>query len=181
MGIDPGSIVLGAQILGGVLGVVGTIQQVSSQNAQYAYQAGIARNNQIIAQRNARYAEEQGTRRETDEIMRVRGFIGAQKAAQAASGVDINSGTPAAVREGTSILGNRSIRNVRDETMRVAHGYRTQGAGFAAEAKNLDASRSSPFMPVVGSLIGTAASVGGTVMDFRRDGVPSFADWFVSA
>lgn len=173
MGLELSTIALAGQLIGGAVQAVGVMGGISSQNAIAQYQAQVARNNQDIAKENARQIEIAGKRRAEEEGWKVRGFLGEQRAAQAASGLDIGSGSAFEVREGARKLGRRSIRNIEDQTRREAYNQRVIAANAGSEAKLLSAQGSeSSLLPVMGSLLGTAAGVGKSFLDFKNSGVP---------
>jgi hypothetical protein len=135
MGIDPVSIgLMGLSALSAVAGS-------AAQKQQSKYQAQVAQNNAAIANMNATYAERAGAAKEQSEAYKIRGLLGQQTAGQAASGLDVNSGSAVDVRRGTAGLGNLSFANIRDNTAREAAGYRGQATNFANDAALAKASR----------------------------------------
>ncbi len=107
---------------------------------------------------NATYAERAGAAKEQSEAYKIRGLLGQQTAGQAASGLDVNSGSALDVRRGTAGLGNLSFANIRDNTAREAAGYRGQATNFANDAALAKASAPTPFSTVLGA----ASAAGGT-------------------
>jgi len=153
MGVDP--LTIGLAALSGLSSIAGS----QAQKQQARYQAQVARNNQAIANMNASTAARAGAAREQSEAWKVRGLIGQQQAAQAASGLDINSGSPADVTQSTRALGNLGIAAVRDNASRDFYGYKAQATNFANEAALAKASAPTPFT----TLLSAASAVGGSL------------------
>lgn len=180
MGIDPVSLTLVAMAGSTLLGTVGAIQGGQAAKANANYQAQVARNNAIIAERNAAEAERRGVLAERDEVAKARGFLGAQVAAQSASGLAVNEGSAVDLRQSAAILGRQSIRNVRDASMREAYGFRVQGSNQEAEASLLDTrarqAGTAGWIGGFGSLLGGAASVGNAYLGMQQAGAPPEPD-----
>lgn len=173
MCIDIATLSLAGQIVGGVLGAVGTVGQISSQNAITAYQAQVAQNNAKIAERNARQIEGAGVRQQTEEIWKGRAFLGRQRASLGASGLDVGGGSAFDVATGTRRIVGRSVENVQDQTRTAAYNQRVIGSGFQNEAGLLRSqANQGSLLPALGSLLGTATSVGKSYLDYRNTGVP---------
>lgn len=184
------------------IGAVGAIQQGQAQSRAAAYQAQVAANNAAISERNqqiadrnaklmedeAQAAEAAGAQRSNLESLRTRELIGKQKAAAAAAGLDVNSGSALDIRAGAAGLGMLSDLNIRDETARKALGYRIRGldyedqavsAGTAADnfrtsalagSAAAEAASTAGFLNAAGSLAGGAARTGSMIADFQRQG-----------
>ncbi len=98
------------------------------------YQAAVARNNQTVAEGNARYAEQSGAVGEQRQRQVTAQTIGAQRAAMAASGIDIGSGTPSRIQQSTAATGELDAQTIRNNASRAAYNYRVQAGDFAATA-----------------------------------------------
>jgi len=181
-----GTIVSAAASVGGqVMNAMAQSRAASYQAAVAERNAQIARNNQVVMENNAKATEAAGAARADQEAMQTRELIGRQRTAAAASGLDVNSGTPLDITAGTAGMGMWSGLNIRDETTRRAAGYRQQGANYEAQAGNFDAqagaagSASSDAM--VGGALGAAgglfkgvAQTQGLISEYRRTGTPIF-------
>jgi hypothetical protein len=66
--------------------------------------------------------------------MRNRAQAGATRAALAASGLDVNTGSPEEVQRTQSELGQTDVERVRQQASLQAYGYRTQATSFQAES-----------------------------------------------
>ena len=128
MGLE--TIALVGMGLGAVLGAAGSVVSASGQAKQARYQAAVAENNKIIAEREAKYADAVAAQQEVEEVFKVRSVLGEVEAEQAASGLDVSTGSNAMVRSSLGKLGRRSIRNVRDTARREGYGLREQAAQF---------------------------------------------------
>jgi hypothetical protein len=172
MGVDP----ISMMIIGSVMSAGTSIMGGMQQRDQAKYQAAVARNNAEIANRNAVYAEQVGARREMEEIYKVRDIVGAQRAAQGASGLAVGVGSSADVSGSTAGLGLLSIGNVRDAGAREAYGYRVQETNFLNEASLLKTqgknAMTAGFIGAATSLIGGASQVGQMQAGMARTGAP---------
>lgn len=128
--------------LGTVAGAVGAVQAGNQANAVGNYNAQVAENNASAERQRAAY--EAGITRD-----RVRQVVGAQRAAAAASGLDVQSGTPVAVLGDTAKQGELDVlarlysgesaarASQNDATMFRAQGRAQKQAGFINAASSL--------------------------------------------
>lgn len=112
----------------------GTILGGISQGNAANYNAQIARNNATVATQNATYAEAAGAAQGAATSQKGAAKMGAIKAAQAASGVDVNSGSPAVVQESERDLNRLDTENVISNANLSAYGYRTQATNYTSQA-----------------------------------------------
>lgn len=141
------------------LGVYGAIQQGQAQQEAAAYQAQVARNNQIVAEQNAAYARAAGAAQEATQRMRTASLLGKQKAAMAANGFDVNSGTNLDITGATAALGEQDALTIRNTAARTASGYVQQGQDFGTQAGMLDMQRRNA--ATAGTIGGAASLLGG--------------------
>src|SRR5882672_9130234 len=105
---DPFTLALigaGTSIIGGGVQAYGAAQKGAADQAMYGYQAGVAQLNQKIALQNAAYAQQAGGSAAYQSGLKTAANRGQIMAAQAASGIDVGSGSSAAVRKSTTELG----------------------------------------------------------------------------
>ena len=145
------------------LSIAGQAQQASAQAGMANYQAQLARNNQQIAEWYARRAEEQGRVDEQQQRFRSASLLGAQRAALAAQGGDVNSGSPLDIQSDTARAAELDARTTRSNAALKAYGLRLQAANAAADAGRYDAQGAQalaalPF-GIGSSLLGAATSV----------------------
>ena len=119
------------------MGVVGSVQQGKAQQAQYNYQAEVARNNAKIAQANADQQRQEGIEESRLQRLRTLQAIGSQQAAMAANGIDISSGTALDIVEDTSAMGELDALTTRYNSETQALAYEQQANNFTNQA-NLD-------------------------------------------
>ncbi len=103
------------------------------------YQAQVARNNKLIAERAAEYAISTGQQRAAIQSMKGAAVAGKIKAAQAASGLDVNTGTAVDVRVGQREAETLDSANVLHKAQLENYGYMVQAGNFEAEARLQDA------------------------------------------
>lgn len=113
---------------------LGSIQQGNAAASSAKYNAQIQENNAKIAQQNSIFASEQGAANAGIEQQKTRAQVGAIKAAQAANGVDVNSGSAIDVRSSAESLGMLNAITIRSNASRHAYGYQTEAASDKAQA-----------------------------------------------
>lgn len=133
MGV-PLAVAGGLGVLQAITGVSAANQQAKSQQEVDAYQRQVALNDQQIAQQNASQATAAGEQQEAIQGLKTRNTVGAIKAAQGASGIDVNSGSAVGVQAGAAETGQLDALTIRANAARQAYGYETQGAAYGAEA-----------------------------------------------
>lgn len=110
-------------------------KQAKAAQAQGEYEGQVFDLNAATADRLAEDAiargEEAVDRHRTD----VKRLIGSQRAALAASGVDINSGSAAAVQEDAAYLGELDAQTMLNNARREAFGYETQAANLRQQGQ----------------------------------------------
>ena len=166
MGFDLSTLQSLSTIAGGVGAVTGAIGSYNSgaANADAAmYQAAVARNNQTVAMQNAKYALDAGRVQEQAQRQKTAQMIGAQRAAMAANGIDISSGTPARIQESTGIVGELDALTIRNNAARQAYNYQVQAGDFEANAGMLDRTasnaRTAGSIGAISSIVGGASGV----------------------
>lgn len=147
---------IGATALGAVTGAIGARQQAAAASQNAAYQSQVARNNQIIAEQNAVAAQQTGQARAMNVGLRSRALFGRVRASQAASGIDVNSGSPVDVQETQRRIGELDQLTEAHNAELQAYGYRAQGANYGAEA-GLDTMRAQQAQSAGG--LGVASSL----------------------
>lgn len=113
-------------------------QQAAAQAGMANYQAQVARNNQMVAEWNAQRALQQGQVDEQNQRFKSAGLLGAQRAALASQGGDVNSGSPLDIQADTARAGEYDAQTIRNNAALKAYGYRVQGYNNAADAGRYD-------------------------------------------
>jgi hypothetical protein len=181
--MDPAS----AMLLGGAavstgLSIFGTKKQTEGiqQEAQAtstaaAYRAQVARNNADLAEINAVSTINEGSTQAFAHSLKVGGVVGAQRAQQGASGIDIDSPTAVGVRQTATEMGHLDALTIMYNAMSKARGFRTQGFNFGQQAGLEDMAGYNALAAgktkADASIIGGAASVADKWLSFARYGV----------
>lgn len=134
------------------------VYTASAQRAAGRYEQQVAERNATIAEQQAEQAKQIGNIDEERQLRRVRAALGSQRAALAANGLDINSGSALDLQAETAGFGAADALNLRSNALREAWGFNVEAtnqrnAGRAARAQG----RNSAF----GTLLTTGASVAG--------------------
>ena len=163
---------LATTVVGGVMSARAQQQQAAQQASHSYYQAGIARNNQIAANYAAQDAIERGKVDRAKAAIASKQRQGAQRAALAAGGVDVNSGSALDLQLETEALGNYDQLVAMNNAEREALGFRTQGANFGGEVGlHTSAAQNSLYSgktAATATLIGTAGSVASKWYDYKK-------------
>lgn len=122
-------------ILGGVISAVGTISAGMAQKQAMDYQAQVANNNAIIAQQNANYAIEAGQSKAATQSLQEAERGGEIKAAQALSGVDVNTGSYKEVQKSQRMLGSLNTKQQLANAQLTEYGYLSQKTNYQAQAQ----------------------------------------------
>lgn len=156
-----------ALIAGGIgagVQAYGQVEQGQAQANAANYQAEVARNNAVIANQGADYAISAGQAQSANVSRRGAANIGKIKTAQAASGVDVNSGSAAAVQEGARETNKLDTETVLNNSELQAYGYRSNATSYTAQA-GLDTlqAEQAPIgadLAAAGGFLGNASSLG---------------------
>lgn len=97
-----------------------------AQKVQGAYAKQTADANAHLLDMRARDAKERGALAENQQLSKVDQMVSTQRAAQAASGVDINSGSAASVRSSTKMMGELDALTIKNNAWREAWGYQVE-------------------------------------------------------
>lgn len=127
-------IALAAGVAGAGISAIGQVEQGQATANAANYQATVARNNAIIAGQNADYAERAGQVQAATQSMKGAATGGRIKVQQAASGVDVNSGSSAAVQGGQREVSKLDTETVLNNADLQAYGYRANATNFQAQA-----------------------------------------------
>lgn len=154
-----------ASVAGAATTAVSTISQgVATQNAAN-YQAAVAANNATIAQQNAVRAEQAGFASAENESRKGASQFAKVRAAQAASGIDVNSGSAVDVQAGERETNQLNTETVFQNDLLKAYGYRVNATNFEAE-QGLEQAKADEAVPAsvlsaTGSLLSKASGLGG--------------------
>ena len=144
-------------IVGAVVQVGSALYTAHAQEQAAAANAGISRYNAQVADLQAAQALDQGEFAAGQIGSKSRVMVGDQRAAYAAQGIDVNSGSAAEVQQATQEISKRDIDTVRLNAMRAAWGYKTQAQSLRMAA---DAGIAAGNNQAIGSVLTGAAEAG---------------------
>jgi hypothetical protein len=121
-------------LIGGLISAVGTIASGFAQSNALKYQAQVAQNNAIAANQYANYTIQAGEQKAAATSMKEAEIGGQIKAAQAASGVDVNTGSNKQVQISQRELGKLDTETDMNKADLAAYGYRVQATNFTAQS-----------------------------------------------
>lgn len=118
-----------------LLSLAGTAVSAFGSVEQGAYSGQVADNNAKVAKQNAEYSLEAGEQ-QADTESRKGAAAGAHlKAQQAASGVDVNTGSAVDVQAGERETNKLDAETVFQNAQLQAYGYTTQATNYEAQSK----------------------------------------------
>ena len=130
-----GTIASYAALAGAAASTIGSIQQGQSAANSAKYNSEIAANNETIANQNANYASAVGEQQAANQEQKNRSKLGAVIANQAASGIDVNSGSATDVQQSTAEVGQLDAMTIRANAAKQAYGYKVDAASSAAQSQ----------------------------------------------
>lgn len=155
-----------AGIGGTALNAVGSYQSNMAKSAQSAYQAQVAANNAKIAEQDARFTIQAGETAATNQGLKTRAMVGQQKAAQGASGIDVNTGSAVDVRAGTESIGMLDALTLRSDAVKRAYAKEVEATSDTAQSQLLtsESEQEASAAPIgaFGTLLSGASSVAGS-------------------
>lgn len=156
-----GSVSLIGMGIGAIGSAIGTYQQTKSARSQLRYQAAMAEINARMAERSAQQAMQQGQQQVAATTMKYGALKSSQRAAMAANGVDLGTGSAAELQASTDILKDIDKHTIESNAISSAFGYRTHGTGYLNQARmdRASASSMSPVSAGFSTLLGSATKV----------------------
>ena len=161
---------LATQLFGLAGQVAGSFYSARSQKTQARLQADLAEHNARMAEMGARQALFSGQRQAAARSLQAGQLLSAQKAAQAASGVDLSVGSTAELRAGTEIFKEADVNQIEANALMQAWGYRTQAADYRTQAWMARASSPSPSLAAGATLLTGAVSVADSWYRLQKSG-----------
>jgi hypothetical protein len=132
-------------------------QQADAQKKATAYQAQVAANNAKIAGYQRSAALQQGEQEAQQSMLQRAQMLGKQRAALAANGVDLNSGSAIDLLASTEFLGEQDVNQIQNNAVRKAWGYEVEGSNYQAQS-NLDQWKADTTNPTaIGAMAGTTS------------------------
>ena len=157
---------------GGALSAVSAYGAAASKKSSLRYEAQIADFNATLAEQRAQIAQEQGRAKVFQIQRQAAGLKGEQRAAMAARGLDLTTGTPADIISSTDFMSQLDQTQAEVNAAREAWGYRTQATNFKNEARTgrANASAISPGLAAATSLLGSATTMASSWYGFKKQG-----------
>jgi hypothetical protein len=169
-----GQVGMGTTASGGILGFFGSLAQGVSNSNMYNYQSALSRMNAQIYKQDAEFAIESGQQENLKFGLRAGQQMGQIRAAQGASGFDMNSGSGAMVRSSQETLNRMDMATIRSNAAKTAYNYETQSAMAEGQAGLYkSAANQSLISGAIGgmsSILGTASSVSNEWLAGQRVG-----------
>lgn len=139
-----------------------TFGAVSSARAKGAYEESIARTNATIARLQAKQAIDAGNALASKKNLETRSVLGAVRAQQGASGIDVNSGSSRVVRSSIANAGATDELTIRNNAARQAWGYETEAieSGFKGQFAKLTATAEADQSLLTGGLRAVSGPLG---------------------
>lgn len=125
----------GAAGASGVLGTIGAVASGVGTLASGLFAAQVAKNNAKIAMQNAKYARQAGQVQAQQKSLEGAEKLGAIRTAQAASGIDVNTGSAKDVQAGQRAISKLDTETVLQNAELEAYGYTTQASNFETQAE----------------------------------------------
>lgn len=168
-----GLTVAGTAALAGMAAFSATSAGLSARNEaavaknQANYQAAVARNNATMAEYARQDAVRQGGAQAVKAHREAERLRGAQVVHMAANGLDLNSGTPAAILDDTDYFGAVDAQNIRNNAARAAWGHQVEASNYTASGLMYDTAarnynpRDAAVAGATGSLLASAGQFAG--------------------
>ena len=141
-----------------------SLMQGYAQYQQARYASKVASQNAAIADRLAVDAEKRGVAREEAYRRNLAATQGQQRAALAASGADLSSGSALDLQGDIAQFGELDALSVRANAEREAYGFRTQGMNFRAES---EARKAGGNYALLGSVLQATSHIVGNSGKFK--------------
>ncbi|SAL47488.1 hypothetical protein AWB74_02137 [Caballeronia arvi] len=165
------SLALGAA--GAGMKLFSALSSAGAQRTADNAQADAMATNALIAERAAASAVTSGEAQASDVAIKGAQTIATQRAALAANGVDINSGTAANLQKSTKWVTDQNIDTITANAARAAMGYTTQSENYANNSGVYRAAANSVSPTTAGatSLLTSATSIASDWYRNQRAGV----------
>lgn len=125
---------LGANLLGGVFSAFGAGKTAAAQKSQADYNAAVSRVRAQIDTQNAEYSRQEGELQAQRYGLQAGQRMGQIKAAQASSGLDVNSGSAAQVQASQRTITGIDLDTIRSNAAKTAYNYDVQSSFDTAQA-----------------------------------------------
>lgn len=156
---------------GGVLGATGDVLSGVGRSQMAQYSAAVAANNAVIARQNAGADITAGQYEGSTSLLRTGEQVGAERAAQGANNIDVNSGSALKVQQSTREVGALDAAMIHYNAARAAYGEDVQAASLTAQSR-LDkmaagGAAASGLFRAGDTLLSSASSLAGKAAGYR--------------
>jgi hypothetical protein len=166
---------LGATAAGSALSAYGAYETGTANSRMYGYQAQVAQINSKIALQNADYARMQGEQQAVIAGRKGAQQFGGIRAAEGASGLDVNSGSSTQVQASQKSTTALDMTQIRSNAAKVAYDYTTQSTEDISQAGlyNMAASnaKTAGDIGALTSIVGGAGSVSSKWLQGQQEGL----------
>jgi hypothetical protein len=156
--------------VGAGVSIMGQMSQAKAASNAAKYNAAVATQNAEVQTRNAQMVMQAGQAQVAQQGMKNAAKMGGIIANQAASGLDVNTGSPLDVRSSAAELGQLDALTVRSNAVKEAYGHEVAAVNSTAQA-GLDTMQSK-----AASQAGTIGAVG-TFLGAAGSAASSWAKW----
>lgn len=122
-------------LIAAAIAAVSAYGQARTQKQTANYQAKVAENNQKAAEWQAQDAIQRGNTAADQARRKGAQTLGSQRAAMAAAGLDISTGSALSILEDTDYFNQVDQNTIRDNAAREAWGYKVQGSNYQASSQ----------------------------------------------
>lgn len=172
---DIGEVGLGSTAAGSALSAYGAYSGGQATSRMYGYQANVARINSTIALQNSDYARMQGEQQAVIQGRRGAQQLGGIRAAQGASGLDVNSGSSSQVQASQKSTTALDLNQIRSNAAKTAYDFDVQStedinqAGlYTSAASN---AKTAGDIGALTSIVGGAGSVSSKWLQGQQEGL----------
>lgn len=169
------AISMGTTALGSLTGAFGSMYSGESSAQMYQYQSGVAKINTQIAKQNADYSRRVGEVEAQQSGMKSRAQVGEAKVIQAASGLDVSTGSAADVRSSQVEVGQHNQAIIRSNAAKRAYGHEVEALQSDAQSKVYEMaarkSRTGGQIGAIGSILGGASSISNRWLQAKQTGI----------
>jgi len=114
--------------------IFGQQAQAKAQRQAAEYNAKVAENNARLAEENVRREQLSNAQAEQQQRTKTASLIGSERAALAASGVDVNSGTSVDIQASTAKTGFEDLLTIRENSLAKQRAFHQQATDFTNKA-----------------------------------------------
>lgn len=152
---------------------IGSYQSTRASQSNLRFQADMAEINAKTSETAAQAALDAGQKQIGSVTMRAGQIKSSQRAAMAANGIDLSTGSAAEVQASTDVMKEIDANTAQANAVRAAWGYRTQGINYQNDAamRRSAASSMSPMGNTVTTLLGGATSVASNWYQMQKLGL----------